>query len=85
VAVAPGSTVTIRWIAPPADATSATFAVNLQSGEVTMGTDTNPADGLSIVWQVPAGADGGRLYGTATLSDGSDVFTSAVPFGWGTP
>ena len=73
-----GTTVSIAWPNGPTNATSVTFTLVATDGGVSqsIGTDTNPADGIIISWFVPVDLRG-QVQGVAAMTDGSTT-TSAT-------
>jgi LysM repeat protein len=68
--VSAGQTVTIRWLDYPTSGLTQAEIVYTPSGQpgypISLGIDTNPADGITVTWTVPANADG-RLRADAPL------------------
>jgi hypothetical protein len=70
-----GSTVTLLWNDPPLDAARYDFAMLDASGlPVLIGTDIEPADGVSAQWLVPANLPGYEVGGTAYSAKGEAVY-----------
>jgi hypothetical protein len=70
-----GSTVMLIWNDPPLDAARYDFALLDASGmPVVIGTDIEPADGVSVQWLVPANLPGYEVGGTAYSAKGEAVY-----------
>ncbi|MBN8621431.1 MAG: LysM peptidoglycan-binding domain-containing protein [Anaerolineae bacterium] len=74
-----GATITITWGDVSADVTRADFFQQGESGgPVPIGSDTNPADGLSITWVAPRGFRG-IITAAASRSTGTILTPLFVP------
>jgi LysM repeat protein len=85
-----GETVTLMWTDPPAGLWRASFVLALGGSVQTIAEDTNPADGISVSWAVPAGLNGQQLMANGRFFEGSAVaysyplnVSSAPPKGQG--
>lgn len=70
-----GSTVTLTWSDPPLEAARYDFTILDASGIlVVIGTDVNPADGVSMLWLVPANLPGYEVRGIGYTADGQPAY-----------
>lgn len=76
-----GDTITVDWQEAPANLYRATFFIVPpgQTSTTIIGEDTNPADGATISWTVPAGLNGHRVYATGRIIN-STVVIPSYPF-----
>jgi LysM repeat protein len=78
------SVVTVSWVGAPAGLFSAEFVLAEQGFPVdpnadiirSLGTDPNPADGVSISWTVPAGLQGEKLLALGRYANSMQVVSS---------
>ncbi len=74
-----GESIRLTWDGGPADALRTDFFQRANNGSMTLiGSDTNPADGLYVLWQAPSGFLG-EVTATALRSDGSSATTLYNP------
>ena len=79
-----GETITLRWDDAPASLYQVSFILIGQSGQSEIGQDTNPSDGITINWTVPAGLAGqiiarGRYFENANVVSSYPVYVSSAP------
>ncbi|HEX2907954.1 MAG TPA: LysM peptidoglycan-binding domain-containing protein [Phototrophicaceae bacterium] len=80
-----GDLVLLTWQNPPTELVSAAFVLYTTSGlQQPLGDDNNPADGVSIFWNVPAGLSGqqllaiGRFPNTSATASSNPVNVSSA-------